>query len=67
MSHNKTNLVWQQVAATSEIEGGCVKSVATGAQSLALVHFDDQSAATKNSCPHQGGPLGAVITRADLV
>ena len=52
------DLIWHQVAKTTEVEEGRVKSVTAGTQSIALVHFDGQWAAMDNKCPHQGGPLG---------
>jgi len=50
--------VWYRVAGVDEMQGGEVRSVQAGNQTIALTRFEAKYGALGNACPHQGGPLG---------
>lgn len=46
-----------EVAKVDDVPVGRVRAVAAGGLKLALYHTADGFFATKNECPHRGGPL----------
>ena len=46
-----------EIAKTSEIPLGKIKTVVLDGRTLALYHTADGFFATDNTCPHRGGPL----------
>lgn len=67
MADESKDLVWQRVLSSGELPEGRVTSVTRKKRTLCMSHRDGQYGALDNKCPHQGGPLGEVMTDAELV